>query len=148
MAKDKLPTLKRLARDAEHARGRELAQMREERLGQEAQAQSLQDMLDQYRDGQVENGPSGSAQLAIFQRFYTRVRETLVSHGDHVETLKVREEAGERAWLDAYQAHQAITKLHAKRIAQQRRESTRKERRAGVIRRWTMLNTHDEQRGD
>lgn len=148
MANDKLPTLKRLAEDAERARGRELAQMREERLGQQAQAQSLQDMLDQYREGQLESRSSGSAQLAIFQRFYTRVRETLVSHGDHVETLRVREKAGEQAWIDAYRAHQAITKLQAKRIAQQRRETTRKERRAGVIRRWTMLNTDEEERGE
>jgi len=148
MAKDKLPVLKRLAEDVERVRGHELRQLREERRTQEAQAQALEDMLEDYRESHRETVSVQPEQLAIFQRFYSRVRDTLVSHGDHVETLRDAEQAGERAWQQAYRKNQAISRLQEKRIEEARRESLRKERRTGVFRRWSMLNTNEQERGD
>ncbi len=145
MAKDKLPILLRLAKDEEQARGADLATLRGLRTDAEATAASLEDMLGQYRDDRSEFEVSDSRRLANFQRFYGAVRETLGNHSMHVDRLRADEQQGERAWQTAYRKHQAIRRLTDSRKAQQQKEATRKERRAGVFRRWTMLNRQDQE---
>ena len=150
MPKDKLTTLRRLARDAERDRAIALEKARQERRNQESQAQSLQEMLTQYRQEQIsKNGQAvSSRQLAIFQRFYGRVSNTLIGHGQHVEQLREREQDSERRWHAAYRQHKAITRLQENREREQKRLTLRKERRSSIFRRWTMLNTTDKEQGN
>ena len=146
MAKDKLETLRKLAARRQLALGIELQKLRAQRVEQEAQAQSLQEMLGAYHNEAQDSPSPHASQLAMFSRFYARVTQTLSSHDTHLQRLREAEHNGELSFHEAYRDHQAITRLQQKRAQQQALTLKRKERRSDGARRWSMLNRTEEER--
>ena len=145
MAESKLPLLLRLARDEEQARAQELAALRSLRVDAENQAASLEDMLRQYREDRLQASATDADRLANFQRFYGAVRDSLGGHDVHLKRLIEDEQRGEDAWQAAYRKRKAISRLTERRAEQARRLAAKKAARAGVFRRWTMLNRQDQE---
>ena len=145
MSKQKLDAVRKLYASEEVRSAQTLKHTQQQRQTQQAQADSLQEMLDQYRDDYIEIPLNTIPNMLRFQKFYQQITQTLQIQAGVMQQLKELEARHLEHWHQAYRRREAIDRICVKRADEISQLARRKERRSTPANStsWSMLNPND-----
>lgn len=157
-ARSKLDSVRKIYVEQEKALTEELARLDRERQEQQAQADELQRMLEDYRRDHCARATLTAAEALRFQRFYQRMTDAVGAQEEFVNRLSLAVQGKQEAWHHSYRQRRAMETVLDKAEAERALAERRRDRRAAPARRsehgvasgadsWTMLRDSSEQDG-